>query len=62
MTGTVDPIDTAWFLAADGVAPISGWVHVESHVGDFDGDSLGDVLVVDGGNAAGWVYLGASLP
>jgi hypothetical protein len=62
LRGVVDPTDTALFLAADGVAVVEDSVYVKAHVGQFDGDTLGDLLVVDMSGRAGWIYLGASLP
>jgi hypothetical protein len=63
LRGTVDPAETAEFLASDGVLDAYGYRSSEAHVGDFDGDAVGDVLVVDtSGGGGAWIYLGANLP
>ena len=62
LQGTVDLATVANFLASDGIIAVDGVAQSDATVGDFDGDRIGDVLVVDVYGAAGWIYLGASLP
>jgi len=62
LQGTIDLESVAVFLAADGIVALDGVVQSDALVGDFDGDAMGDVLVVDLLGEAGWIYLGASLP